>query len=81
MDWPLVTGLISILMALVGLGLVVFVTIKLARDVKWKQAYRSEQDGRWSFPHRLGVAGLVLMALGLLVLGLMIHLLVRGKFP
>ena len=64
MEWPVVTGMISIVMILVGLCLAVFVFVKLARDVSWKQAYRSDQDGRRSLPHRLGMAGWVLIFLG-----------------
>jgi hypothetical protein len=79
MDWPLVMGLISTVMTLVGLCLTAFVLVKLARDVGWKQAYRSEQDGRRSLPRRLGMAGWVLMVLG--SLGVMIQSLIRGRFP
>jgi hypothetical protein len=80
MDWPFVTALISIVMGLVGFCLMGFVFVKLARDVRWKQAYLSaEQAGRWSFPHRLAMTGVILAAL--FVLGVMMQLLIRGRFP
>jgi hypothetical protein len=77
MDWPLVIAWISIVMGLVGYGLVVFMTFKLARDVRWKQAYLSEQPGRWSVPRRVVMTGLALMAL--CWLGLVIQMLIRGR--
>jgi hypothetical protein len=59
--------------------LAVFVFVKLARDVGWKQAYLSEQEGRWGFPRRLGMAGWILIVLG--SLGIAIQSIIRGGFP
>ena len=60
MNWSELPILVAIVVGFVGLCLVVAAFIMVARLGGWRQAMRSEPDGRWSLPRRLMFAGAML---------------------
>jgi hypothetical protein len=57
MNWSEVPILAAIVVGFVGFCLMVAAFVMVAQIGGWRQAMRSEPDGRWSLPRRLMFAG------------------------
>jgi hypothetical protein len=69
MDWSIVPILTTIVVGFVGFCLMVAAFVMVGRQGGWRQAMRSEPDGRWSLPRRLMFAGALLgMVFGAVVM-------------
>ena len=60
MDWSVVPILAAFIAGYVGVGLMAAAFVMVARQGGWRQAMRSEPDGRWSLSRRLMFAGALL---------------------
>jgi hypothetical protein len=79
MDWSVVPILTAIVMGLVGFCLMAAAFIMVARQGGWKQAMKSDPDGRWSLPRRLMFGGAFIGVL--FSLGVMLLFLIPGGIP
>ena len=60
MEWGVVLILTAFIAGYGGVGLMAAAFVMVARQGGWRQAMRSEPDGRWSLSRRLMFAGALL---------------------
>ena len=79
MNWSVVPILTAIVVGLVGFCLMVAAFILVAHQGGWRQAMRSEADGRWSVPRRLMFTGALLCMVYCAVV--MVLFIIPGGIP
>jgi hypothetical protein len=79
MNWSLVAISAALVVGFVGVCLMVAAFVMVARQGGWREAMKSEPDGRWSLPRRLMFAGALLG----IVFGVVVTLLfaIPGGIP
>jgi hypothetical protein len=60
MNWSVVAISAALVVGFIGFCLMVAAFVMVARQGGWRQAMRSQPDGRWSLPRRLMFAGATL---------------------